>query len=869
MKTDLLERESQLASLSSMLNEAIEGSGKAVLVSGEAGIGKTALVEQFVTHQQSTVRVLRGGCDPLVISHALCPLHDMARQLTQTRLGEMVWEARQIELFYYFLQIIEAEPTILIFEDIHWADEATLDLLSFMVRRLQQMSCLLIATYRDDEISVTHPLTPVLGLFRGNVVQRIKLQPLTRDTVTRWAEEAGKSVDGIYEATGGNPLYITETLISDLEGIPQSISEIVLARLARLSDDARQLVEVAALIPKEHFELQLLRDIGEFDETLLDEVLHSATMIIDENTVAFRHDLTRLAVVDSLSVLRRTRLHKQILETLIRVSEERGNIPQSLITHHARMSGDGEAVLHYAPLAAAEAHKLGAHRQAAEFYRLALDYRSQLPAAEQAKLFGKLSYEYYLTAEIEESILQRQKALEIWQDQDNLLEEGKALRWLSRLHWFMGNRTEAEDYARQAIDKLEQLPPNKALAMAYSNLSQLSMLQYDRVPAIEQGQKAIALAEQLDDHEVLCHALNNVGTAQWRSRDDYLEGKRNLERSLSLALDHHMEEHAARAYTNLGSSAAECRMYGLAHRYLKDGIRYVSQRDLESWNYYMAGWRVRINIEQGNWAAAEAEISDILKNYQGNAVAIRLPVMLARLQLYVRRGEDDAEDYLDELRQMVQTSGEIQRIAPFAVAEAEYYWFAGDTDRVISAARPAYALALQFKAIHAIGAIGIWLWRAGALEALHPSAPSAYHQQVAGDWAAAAETWREIGCPFEEAMALADGDAAAQKKALAILDELGAQPAADWLRQKMRAQGLSVPRGPLPVTQDNPAGLTQRQMDVLELLVAGLSDSEIAEQLFISPKTAGHHVSAILSKLDVRTRQEAAVMAVQNHWCEN
>ena len=163
------------------------------------------------------------------------------------------------------------------------------------------------------------------------------------------------------------------------------------------------------------------------------------------------------------------------------------------------------------------------------------------------------------------------------------------------------------------------------------------------------------------------------------------------------------------------------------------------------------------------------------------------------------------------------------------------------------------------------GEFAFWAWRAGGALETHEKIAAPYALQMSGDWRAAAEAWRQIGCPYEEAMALSDGDEAAQRAALEIFERLGAGPATERLRQALRATGVrGIPRGPRPSTKGNPAGLTNRQLEVLALMADGLSNAEIAGRLFISPKTVDHRVSAILAKLDARTRAEAASVALQS-----
>jgi len=134
--------------------------------------------------------------------------------------------------------------------------------------------------------------------------------------------------------------------------------------------------------------------------------------------------------------------------------------------------------------------------------------------------------------------------------------------------------------------------------------------------------------------------------------------------------------------------------------------------------------------------------------------------------------------------------------------------------------------------------------------------------QIAGDWRAAAHAWEQLGCPYEQALALLDGDEAALRRALAIFERLGARPAAEITRQRLRQAGIrGLPRGPMRATQANPYGLTPRQLDILLLLAEGLRNSEIAERLSTTPKTVEHHVTAVLAKLQARSRAEAVSIA--------
>jgi DNA-binding NarL/FixJ family response regulator len=156
------------------------------------------------------------------------------------------------------------------------------------------------------------------------------------------------------------------------------------------------------------------------------------------------------------------------------------------------------------------------------------------------------------------------------------------------------------------------------------------------------------------------------------------------------------------------------------------------------------------------------------------------------------------------------------------------------------------------------------MWRAGAIPEPPDRAARPFALQMSGDWEAAADDWEEIGCPYEVAMARADGTVDAKLEALEILDRLGGRPLADRMRGQLREMGVeSIPRGPSRDTQANPAGLTNRQLEVVKLIAEGLNNDEIAARLFLSKKTVEHHVSAIYSKLGVDSRTRAVNAAIE------
>ncbi|MEN3330285.1 MAG: hypothetical protein V7638_5092 [Acidobacteriota bacterium] len=858
--TDLLERAEFFQQLQDTLAEVIDGHGRVALVTGEAGIGKTSLVEQFAETQKNGCRVLWGGCDALFTPRPLGPLYDIAQQLRGNLIALLEDEAPRTAIFSAaFDELQNHTATVLVIEDVHWADEATLDLLKFLGRRINKLNSLLVITYRDDEVRSEHPLRLVLGDLPRPSVRRLRLPALSENAVDELAARAGKRMDELYAVTGGNPFFVTEALASHDRGVPVSVSDAVLSRLARLTPAARAVVELTSVVPAKT-ELWLVNESINPTTAVLEECADAGILLVDNAAIGFRHELARRAVEDSLPAPRAQTLHAKVLKALL----SRGAESQlARVVHHATKSGDTSVVLEYAPIAAQQAAALHAHRESALHYQSALKYAGVLAPEQRADLLERRSYECYVTGQISDACEARRQALDIWRQVGNKIRQGDNLRWMSRFAWYQGRNEQAEACAREAITLLEALPVSQELAWAYSNRAQLHMLAGQTNEAIFWGSRAVELAQKFDATEILVHALNNVGMAHLLAGDE--QGRANLEESLRLSLAHNLEEHASRAFTNVSVVAVRNRNYQLALSYLNEGIAYATEHDLESCKGYMTTARADVYFRTGHWTMATDDMASVLEHSLGYNVA-RIPALIVLGHIRVRRGDPDAARALTEAHELAMHTKEIERIAPIVMARAEMAWFAGELEQVVADFQAILQMAKAHNDPWLRGQVAFWLWRAGATQPREQEIAEPYALQISGDWKAAAECWKRIGCPYEEAVALSDGDEAAQREALAIFEELGANPAAEKLRQRLRATGVrGIPRGPRPTTKDNPAGLTARQMEVLSLMSEGCTNAEMADRLFISYKTVDHHVSAILAKLDARSRAEAISIALQSN----
>ncbi|MFN8540471.1 MAG: LuxR C-terminal-related transcriptional regulator [Thermomicrobiales bacterium] len=859
---NLLERDAFVAAFGHYLRESAAGQGSMLFLGGEAGVGKTTLSHHFRQGLGPSARAFTGVCDPLSTPRPLGPLVDIADAMHGDVARQLAAGAPRDQVFRAFLGALAAgsAPTLIVFEDVHWADEATLDLLRFLGRRIATTRAFLLATYRDDEVGPTHPLRIVLGdLATAASVHRRSLSPLSAQAVRTLAEGSDLDPDELYRQTAGNPFFVTEVLAGGGQGIPATVRDAVLARAARLSPAGRATLEAAAVIGPRSEPWRRAAVAGTAADAV-DECLALGVLQADADGFHFRHELARQAILSVLSPQRSAGLHRLALAALR--SPAAGAAEPARLAHHAEAAGDRDAVLEYAVAAAHRAVELRAHREAMAQYARALRFAADLPLAERATLQEAHAYECYLTENLAESIEARRAALATWREVGDQLKVGDNLRWLSRVYWFTGRNAEAEAAAREALAVLEQLPPGPEFAMACSNQAQLRMLADDTEEAIAWGERAIALALELGEREILVHALNNVGSAMTGSGEEH--GWDALERSLRLALDDNLEEHVGRAYSNLSSGAVKQYRFALADRYLSEGITYCAERDLDSWRLYLLSQRVASYFAQGRWSEAAQTAAAILRHPNVSAISRVLPLAtLGRIR--ARRGDPDVAAVLDEALALASRIGELQRVGPVRTARAEAAWLAGDAAAARDEARAALDLAIAHQEPWFTGELIYWQWRAGETVAPPPWLALPYSRQIAGDWAGAAAEWERLGCPYEAARALSESDdEAALRRALASFEQLGARPMAQFVARRLRESGVrAIPRGPRPTTRANAAGLTQREIEIVGLIAADLRNAEIATRLSLSPKTIEHHISAIFAKLGARSRAEAVRAATQ------
>ncbi|HEY2959189.1 MAG TPA: AAA family ATPase [Actinomycetota bacterium] len=844
---DLLERARPLADLTKLLADCA-GAGRIAVVSGEAGAGKSALVSAFADTIAARARVLWGACDPLLTPRALGPLHDIARQVGGA-LKERIADRQRGEVFDTLLEALDGPGqrtrSVVVLEDLHWADDATLDMVAFLGRRLALCRALLILTYRDDEVGPDHQFRTVLAGLPRTSVRRLALAPLSAEAVAELARRAGRSSSPVYEVTGGNPLLVTEVLAAADQGVPATVRDLVLSRLAALSPAARDVAGLVSVVPSYAEPALLGSRAAAVEECLARGVLTDAG-----GGVAFRHELLRRAVEESLSPVRRAAMHAEVLAALA----GRPGVDPARLVHHAHHAGDTGAVLRWAPTAAEGATAVGAYRQAADHYAMALRHA---PPVDRAWLLEAYAFVGYLAGRNAEALDARRQALALREAEGDPERIGEDLRWVSRLSWWTGRTAEARSAGARAVEVLESVP-GRQLAMAYSNMSQLHMLANETPEAVVLGRRAMRLARELGDLDTELHALVNVATAAHQRGDP--AGGPALEQAHARAVAGGFDDHAARALVNLAGNFVEWAEYDKADEVLDRVLQFTAARDLDGYARHLLGYRAAVQLARGDWTAARAGAEAALAGPDQPGPS-RGTAQVALGLLRSRCGEGGALALLETAAGRAYEAGELQFVAPVAAALAEHHWLAGDPARAAAEAMRAWGLAARVGQPWYLGALAFWLWRGGALPAGRYALAPPYRLVIDGDWKAAAEAWAQHGAVYARAEALSCGDAAAAAEALREFDRLGAIRAARRLRSELRERGLRVPRGPRPSTAAHPSGLTARQIEVLGLLADGLSNAEIAARLTVSPKTVDHHVSAVLGKLGVPRRGLAAAAA--------
>jgi DNA-binding CsgD family transcriptional regulator len=838
----LLERDRELGTLARVLASARAGTGAGLTVSGEAGAGKTTLVQAACTGGTG-LRLLRTRCDPLDTPRPLGPFRDLAGPLGPLVDGEPL--AAVCERVY---AAVAAEPSVLVVEDLHWVDAASADVLRFLARRLEAAPLALVLTYRDHDIGPHHSARALLGdVAAFDCFASEHLAPLSLEAVTRLVAGTGLDPEQVHEVTGGNPFFVAEVVRDPERPLPANVRDAVLARTAGVGPTDLEVLQLAAAAP-DRLDDRVLPELG-VDLPTLRRLYATGLLLRDERGLVFRHELARLALESTIPAGGEAHLHARLLDALERVEPR----DPSVLTHHAVAAADGRRAAMYADAAAQESARRGAHTEAAAFLRIALDHLGPDRPQDRARLLNQLGTEEYMTSHLDSAIDSVRATFPLWREVDDPAGLSAAYASCAVFEYYNAHRRQAEDHAERAASLAgEQFGIQYGGARATRGY--LAYHRSDYVLAEECRAEAARIAEQTGDEELELRS-RLVGAATDLARE--APGAR--ERCAAVIEDARtagFDELASTGYSTIAYLDVEQRRLAAAERLLEESLAFTVERDIPICNHWQTAVRSRLRHLEGRWDAALEDADDVLLR-RGMPLAMFWPHVVHGL-VALRRGEDPG-DHLEAAWELACRLDEpLRRLAALS-ALAEAMWTTRTPDeRVVRDAPAALADAAGRVSGWSVGELAVWLCRLGIDAPVDPAdVAEPYRYSLEGRPLDAAAWWGRARAVVEEAMCEADSSDLDRRIAgVERLDLHGAVAVADRLRGSLREEGVgNLPPRPRASTRANPAGLTNRQLDVAKLVARGLTNAEISERLFISPKTADHHVSAVLLKLGLNSRR--------------
>ena len=851
-RVKLLERTVESAMLAHQWGKVDGGVGSVLFISGESGAGKSSLVHAFVETVPPDATVLWGMCDPLTTPRPLGPLHDIADQLDSSVVELVARGAPSQEIFGAVFDALGVRRVVLVIDDLQWADDATLDLFRFLLRRIGLTRTLLIGVVRTDDVGQSRSLQRLLGEgARSEDCSRLDVGPLSIAGVTSMIGDRGIDPQRVHELTGGNAFFVTEVLSQGGEEPPSSVRDAVMARTVDLDDEARSVLDLMACAP-EGIGDRLLPGLGVGLGAL--RALDAVGFIgRTRRGVGFRHEICRRVIADAIPPGGAVGLHLRILEAI----EGQPSPDPAVLVHHALAVGDADRVFTFGSRAGRLAVRSGAHTEACAFFESALVHGGPRSVVDEAELLELLATELYLVDRLEDSIEAGERALSLHVQLGDLASVSRDHQSLSVFHWYNANPVVANEHAGRAVAVLDGTQHRRQLghALALQAYLALQRSDWEQARALTDAARAIALEEN-DEH--LRARLDLIDSLEALVDGD-LEARSRLLALLG-AGSPLLKDVNSTGYSNLAYLEVEQRRFTAAAEVLAIGLPLTIEPDIPICHVWQMGARSRLHLMQGGWSEAAADAEAVL-GVRSAPLARTWPHIVRGLVL-LRRGHPGADAELEEAWRLASRFGEPLRLLPATSALVERAWLTGVADsRVVEAVdilKEVEGPDLGWS----VGELAVWLRRLGRpveLGAHHDRLNAPHALDLADDAEAAAAAWQALSSPYDQALSLYDShEPDVAVTSVPILDGLGAEAVASKVRFDLRTRGISkVPSVQRASTRANPAGLTARQVEVLQLLEQGLTNAELAERLFISPKTADHHVSAILPKLHASSRREA------------
>lgn len=831
----LLERDDGRSLLRRARLAAADGDGRVVLVAGEAGVGKSALVRELVGEAvDAGTRVATASCVPLSSPSPLRAVRDLLAGLAPGAPAPTSFD----DAFEALCAAI-GEPTVLAVDDVQWADEATLDVVRLLARRAPSLPLLLLLACRWPAPRDDEPIVTLLGDLAGSsAVERIQLAPLSAAAVAELAAGTGFDASELHRATGGNPFFLTEVLASPGGVVPPTVRDAVLARRRPLRVGDTALLELVSLSPGMLEPWIVAAFVGD-DVGSVDRCVDTGLLVSRREGLAFRHEIARLAVEDTITPARLVGLHRWLLDQL--ESSHLTAADEARLAHHAEAAGDHERCLRYATLAGRRADRAGAYREAAAQYGRALRVADGPPSL-RGDLLERRSRACYLADDQLEGMEVARAAIATRAAAGDAEGEARALVELAGYLQCRGHLGEAE----RSVQRARRLVAGSSGSRAGAYVDEFAARSDMAVagPRWDLARSAVGTALAHGDELLAGHAM--LTAARLEPGRTFDETVAALEAVVEWGDARGLIEVAARGLNALGAMAIGEYRRDVAAARLDRAIEYCTSHTSDLWRINALALAARNALDRGRWDAAAEYAAAVLADPRDSPWPHREALLVLAL-VRTRRGDPGGGDALDAARAVEVPHDEIESVADLFAASAEVAWTEGRTellDRITESARDALSA----------GAASEHLQRLDFWHGLEGSgAPLSFERYVAE-------------CrPYEAALATASaGDELALRRALEQLRALGAVPACRWVARELRRHGARiVERGPRPATRSHPAGLTTREAQVLDLLGEGLQNAEIARRLVISTRTVDHHVASILRKTGAASRRDAVNRAAQ------
>ncbi|MEX2424297.1 MAG: AAA family ATPase [Acidimicrobiia bacterium] len=854
-RASLIERDEHLQALGDAISESSDA-GCVVLVSGEAGFGKTSLLDTALEILDHRFRVLITACEPIGIPVAFAPLYDLLDELPDDVRRDLRSGAGRPAVNAGMLDLVKNDRLVIVFEDMHWGDEATMGLIRYLGRRISATNSVLIVTYRSEEVDLTHPLRLVIADL-GRSAKRIELPPLTPAGVTQLAEGIDIDPVQVHAATLGNPFFVEELLRHPDSDLPPTIGNAVLAGAAQLPEPGMEMLQLVALSP-DGVTLDFLISQAPGAGECLDLAIQRRLLVAERGHVRCRHDIIRESLIHALTPVRSRRLHRTLLAHLESEAGVAADIAK--LAFHSIGAGEDEKAARYSLQAARQSARVGAHRQAAFHYSHALEFRGSISPDTLHEALLEAATEHCLINDFQAASDLARLRLE-WTA--NSVEAARARAWLAYFQSRENDLIACRREACLAIEVLRHEPASEELALALSVTAWVDLVEADWTAAMANGDEAATLAHAVAATGVEVHAATTAGTARTMVGDP--TGLAQLEHAVALGIAEQVGEFAARALNNVGLISLRRGRLDEARDCFDRLIEYALTNELDAW--YIAGIATRawINVAAGRWNDADRDLEAALG--QRTCVQTEVESLVAAAMLRVRRGDPGSADLINDALERIEGSTDQELLIIGCALAMEGAWVgivpvAEAADRY--SALMGSATLLQDHSGRAM--LAFWARR---LDLEPPEGrivgPAGF--EWSGDVAGAVSSWEASGYRLHAAITRACLPNGRLEAVLSELTGMGAEGTLRGLRRELQRRGVRhIPRGENASTRENPAGLTRRQAEVLSLMAAGCSNVAIADALFITPKTASHHVSAVLSKLNASSRLQAVATATANGW---